>query len=283
MTEIVTLSRGSVSIDIPLLAESGTPLFSGDYGKPNASIRDGGGTVYPRVQDQWSQSLNYTLLGRINDYGTTHDLADLIGSADSGDSITLTHDLPEYDSPVEVVPSAGSDQAITLSYPPGKREFVEVSLNLSRVGNAVANVSQSATTPRTTGTGPVQISVGGTTIDLPNTDLSIERSVGRPKDVVRRTQATTYPNYIAKQKPVTDLFTLSFQTLDGIPSTFTSIVNAVFQTPLGRDGIGLDFNGLFGLGEIRVMPTGSAPFRQVRQAGNRSVVVPTFEFTRVFG
>jgi len=282
MTEVVTLERGGTSIDIPLLAENGTPLFSGDYGKPNAEVRDGGGTVYPRVQDQWSQSLNYTLLGRINDYSTTHDLADLIGSTD-GSSITLSHTLPEYDSPVEVVPSAGSDQAVTLSYPPGKRDFIEVSLNLSRVGSAVANVTQEATTPRATGTGPVQINVGGTTIDLPNTDLSIERSVGRPKDVVRRTQATTYPNYIAKQKPVTDVFSLSFQTLDGIPGTFTDIVTEVFQTNLQRDGLGLDFNGLFGLGEVTVAPTGSAPFRQVRQAGNKAVTVPTFEFQRIFG
>jgi len=280
----VTLSRGTTSIDIPLLEENGTPLISGDYGKPNLNVQDGGGTLYPRTVDQWSQGLNYTLAGRINDYGTTHDLADLIASAENGNPLTLDIPLGEYDSPVDVVPSAGSDQALTLTYSPGQRGFVQVALNLSRVGNGVASVSQSATTPRATGSGPVQVNVGMSTIDLPRTALSVERSVGRPKDVVRRVGGgQTYPNYFAKQKPVSDVFSLSFQTLEGIPSTFTSIVQEIFQTNLTRSGIGLDFNGIFGLGEVTVMPTGSAPFRQQRQAGDRSVVVPTFEFQRVFG
>ena len=281
----VTLSRGSTSIDIPLLEENGTPLLSGDYGKPNLNVQDGGGTLYPRTVDQWSQGLNYTLAGRISDYGVTHDLADLISSVENGDALELEIPLDEYDSPVEVVPSAGSDQALTLTYPPEQRGFVEVALNLSRVGNSVASVTQEASTPRATGSGPVQVNVGTSTIDLPRTALSVERSVGRPKDTVRRAGGTqTYPNYIAKQKPVSDVFTLSFQALDGIPSTFTSIVQEIFQTNItGRSGIGLDFNGILGLGEVTVMPTGSAPFRQQRQAGDRSVVVPTFEFQRVFG
>lgn len=279
----VTLSRGSTSVEIPLKQESGTPLISADYGKPNLNVQDGGGTLYPRTVDQWSQGLNYTLQGIIDDYSTTHELADLVASVVDGDPLELEIPLSEYDSPVDVVPSAGSDQALSLTYPPGQRGFAEVSLNLTRVSNAVASVTQEATTDTTTGSGPVQITVEGTTIDLPRTALAVSRSLGRPKDTIRRSGSSTYPNYIAKQKPITDVFTLEFQALDGIPGTFTDIVSEIFQSNIKRSGITLDFNGIYGLGEVTVMPTGSAPFRQQRQAGDRSVVVPTFDFQRVFG
>jgi hypothetical protein len=190
--------------------------------------------------------------------------------------------LPEYDSPVTVAPSAGAEQALSLSFPPGKRRNVNVELQLTRVTETLGGITQEATTPTASGSGPIRIRVGSTTVDLPKTDLEVERGVGRPNDVVRRSQ-DTYPRYIQKAKTTFDEFTITFQSIQDIPSTMTALTNAIFDTQLGRSPVFVDFQGLYGLGEIAAMPTGSAPFRQIRQAGEKNTIIaPTFALRRVY-
>ena len=50
----VTLSRGSTSVSIPLVEESGEQLITKSLGKPNLRVEESGGTDFPRTQDQWS-------------------------------------------------------------------------------------------------------------------------------------------------------------------------------------------------------------------------------------
>jgi hypothetical protein len=79
-----------------------------------------------------------------------------------------------------------------------------------------------------------------------------------------------------------DVFSLSFETLEDIPATLNQLTDAIFRNRLGRRGLAVDFQGVAGLGEIRAIPIGSAPFRQVRQAGRKTVTTPTLEFRRIF-
>jgi hypothetical protein len=113
--------------------------------------------------------------------------------------------------------------------------------------------------------------------------LSLSRSVGRPNDAVRRQseQGKADPIYNVKNKVAADTFTLSFETVTDIPQVLGDLTDAIFRQRLGRRGLRVDFQGLAGLGEIRAIPIGSSPFRQVRQAGRKTVTVPTLEFRRI--
>jgi hypothetical protein len=277
----VTLSRGGTSIDIQLVEESGEQLLSATFGKPEVNVRESGGTLNPRVQDQFSSLENYQLVGRVFDYQTAHNLADLIKSAKS-DPLELAIPLAEYPDTVTVAPGAGQEGALSLSFPSGKKNSVDVDLSLTRVGDVFGSFTQQATTPTASGNGPVQLSVGGTTVDLPTADLSLERTVGRPNDVVRRQPQQSDPRYEVKPKVTNDVFSLSFQTVQNIPSTLNTLTDNIFRSRLGRTGLTLKFNGVLGLGDIQCIPVGSGPFRQVHQSGKGWVINPVLELRRIF-
>ncbi len=276
----VTLSRGTTSVDIPLQEERGEQLLTSTFGKPEVQVRESGGTILPRVQDQWSGLQNFNIVGKLFDYQTTHDLADLVKSA-STDSLELSIPLDEYPDTVQVCPAAGQEQALSLSYPAGRKNLIDVELALTRVDRTVGVGDQQASTPTATGSGPVELIVGSESVELPTADLSIERVVGRPNDVVRRQTNTQDPRYEVKPKVTFDQFNLSFQTIENIPSTLNTLTDTIFRQNLGRRGLILDFNGLLGLGQFNVIPTGSAPFRQVHQAGKGWVISPTLELRRI--
>ena len=281
---VATLSRGSTSIDIPLQEEGGEILVSSSFGKPEIDIRNSGGTLDPRTSDRFSGLQNFELLGKLFDYETTHDLADLIKSA-STDPLQLTIPSDVYEDEITVCPSAGSDSALGLNYPAGRKEIVDVSLTLTRVDPNVQGVGvdgQQAETPRASGSGPIEIQIGSTTVELPTSDLSLERSVGRPNDVVRRRPRQADPAYLVKPKVTSDVFGFSFETVENIPATLNAITENIFREQLGRGGVTIDFNGVLGLGAIEAIPVGSSPFRQVHQAGRGWVTVPQLELRRVF-
>ena len=275
-----TLSRGQESIDIPLQEEGGEILLSATYGKPNSTIRDNGGTLNPRVTDNWSGLVNYQLAGKLFDYETAHDLADMVKSA-SDTLLELSIPNETYPDTVTVVPSAGSDSALSVDFPAGRKDLVDVEATFTRVGRGQVENPQSAQTPRATGNGPVQLRIGSTTVELPTADLSLERTVGRPNDVVRRDRGAD-PFYIGKAKVTSDVFTFSWETLNDIPETLNAITDNIFRQQLGRSGVTVDFNGVLGLGEIEAVPVGSSPFRQVHQAGRGWVSVPVLELRRIF-
>lgn len=276
----VTLSRGSTSIDIELVEEAGEQLLSTSFGKNNVNVREQGGTLLPRIQDQWSSLENYELVGKLYDYGTAHDLADLVQTA-SADPMELEIPNPAYPDVVTVAAGAGQEGALGVSFPEGRRDLVDVSLSLTRVGPVNAALEQQASTPRASGNGPVEVRVSGESIELPTADLSLERSVGRPNDVIRRQPQTADPRYIAKAKVTSDVFTFSFETIRNIPETLNALTDNIFRNQLGRTGVTVDFNGMLGLGAIEAIPIGSSPFRQVHQAGRDWVTTPTLEFRRI--
>jgi hypothetical protein len=277
----VTLSRGGTSIDIPLLAESGTELLTSTFGKPEVQVRSSGGTLDPRIVDQWSGLQTFTLAGQLFDYDKARELADLVKSADT-EPLTLAIPLDEYPDTVSVAPAASQDSALTLTFPSGRTDQVDVSLSLTRVGQTLGSLTQQATTPTDTGSGPVELEISGTTVELPTAGLSLERTVGRPNDVVRRQPGVSDPRYIIKPKVTSDVFTFSFETVENIPSTLNTITDNIFRARLGRRGVTIRFNGVFGLGEIEALPIGSSPFRQIRQAGRGWVVNPELSFRRIF-
>lgn len=280
---VATLSRGGTSIDIQLVEEGGTQLVSASFGKPELQVRESGGTLSPRITDNWSGLQNFTLVGKLFDYATSHNLADLIKSA-SLDPLELSLPSAVYDDPITVAPAAGQEGALTLSYPAGRKDLVDVSLSLTRVDpDSIRGVGdQPATTPTTAGTGPVEVRVNGTTVELPTADLSVERSVGRPNDAVRRVPQQADPRYEVKRKVTNDTFTFSFETLENIPATLNALTDNIFRAQLNRTAPTVDFNGVFGLGEFTAVPTGSAPFRQVHTSGQQWVTTPSFEFRRTY-
>lgn len=278
-----TLSRGSTSIDIILKREGGENLVTSSFGKPEVQVRESGGTLNPRIQDNWSNIQNFEIRGMLFDYQTSHDLADLVKTASTTPlELSLPGDL--YPDTVTVAPGAGQEGALGLTYPSGRRDMVDVSLSLTRVGDVVGAVDtdQQATTPTATGTGPIEVRVGGTTVELPTADLSLERTLGRPNDAVRRVPRQSDPRYEVKRKVTSDTFTFSFETVENIPTTLNDLTDNIFRTRLENSGVIVDFNGVLGLGEIEAIPTGSAPFRQVQQAGRGWVVNPSLEFRRVY-
>lgn len=280
---VVTLSRGNTSVDIQLVEEGGESLLSTSFGKPEVNVREQGGTINPRVQDQFSSLENYELRGKLFDYETSHDLADLVKTA-SADPLTLDIPSDVYPDTVTVAPGAGQEGALGLSYPDGRKDIIDVSLSLTRVDPNDVNAAneQDAQTPRATGTGPIELTVGGNTVELPSAGLSFERSVGRPNDVVRRQPQSADPRYEVKAKVASDVFTFAFETVSQIKTTLNALTSNIFRERLGRSGVRVNFNGLLGIGEIEAMPVGSSPFRQVHQAGRGWVTVPVLDLRRTF-
>jgi hypothetical protein len=269
-----------------LIEEGGEILAARTFGKPEVNVRASGGTLNPRVNDRWSGTETIKLVGKIFEPQTAHNLADLIKSS-STTPLEVAIAAPEYPDTIRVAPAAGQAGALTLDFPAGRKGLIDVDLTLTRVGDIRGIGGQQANTPTASGSGPVVLRVGGQTVTLPTADFSLSRSVGRPNDAVRRVPAgprdtVADPRYQVKNKVAADSFSLAFETINDIPATLNSLTDALFRQTLGRKGLAVDFQGVAGLGEIRAIPIGSSPFRQVRQAGGKTVITPTLEFRRIF-
>jgi len=275
----VTLSRGSTSLDLPLLEEGGNVLFSTDFGKPFANIRDTGGSVNPRAEDRWSAQINHTINGRFdgsNAFDDARTLANLIKSDPGGNDLELTTGFAEFSDPLLVTPQAGNEQALQLTYEPGRTDTVFFQLGLTEVSVTRTQPDRTFSTPTASGSGPIELKASGNTVELgPN--ISVERSVGRPNDSATKT-LNELGRYIYKHKVTYDQFSLSFEMTNNLTSQLKTIADTIFKQRLGRGGITLDFNGLYGYGAFTVLPTGSAPIRYQRLAGRTGqVTLPTID------
>jgi hypothetical protein len=274
----VTFNQGASSVSLPLIDEGNTPLFISDFGKPNQTIREGMGTIDPRVTDEWSSLRNFNMVGKMFDYDDAIDLADMFKSIFKDVDMTIQPNLPEYEDEIKAFAQAGNGQALSLQYDPGYKDYIQVEASVTQYGEKLGEHPDAFyNTPRKTGNGPVQLKVAGKTIDL-GTDLTVTRTIGRPSDVFRGRPGTAYPVFVGKAKSATDRFSIGFQKLSDGVDAMNTITKEVFEVPLGRNGIGLDFNGIFRLGEFTVVPEGSASFRQTRRAGeNEVIIVPTLD------
>lgn len=279
-----TISRGGTSVTLPVASQGGDPLVSTDVGKPHMNIRDNGGSINPRFVDQWNHLETFSLLGRFDGSGAYSDaikLADLIKTPSSGNDLTLDIPLSEYDSNIPVAPAFGVDESLTLTYPSGWTNAVEVELSLTRVGQTLGGVSQTATTPTASGSGPIQLSRGPDTVDLVE-GVEVSRGVGRPNDGSNRTP-NSQPIYIPKHKLAYDAFELNFEYTEN-PVQNTQDITDLFSQQLGTRPLELDFNGIYNLGKFSVVPDGSQALRHTRVAGEEGVSqIPTVNLRRVLG
>lgn len=276
-----TIERGSTSVTLPLVdSQSGTPVFVRSIGKPQLQIQETG-SIQPRHIDVWSGNLQYTLLGRLTDssaYTKAITLADLIKENGNGTPLTLNANISEVDTDIQAVPAAGQDQSLQLVYPPGRRNEVQVDLGLTRVSRS-EGYDQPANTPTASGTGPIQITDGSTTVDL-TADVEVTRNVGRPNSVVRRSPEE-YPWHVDTHKTAADTFELSLQFVDNAITKVNNVAE-LFSQKLGRSSLDLKFNGLYGMGTLSVVPEGSEAIRLVRPSGEQGTnVIPTINLRRV--
>jgi hypothetical protein len=293
MDVTVTHNGLGESLTFPVMEESGSPLFSVDIGKPELQIWPNG-ELQPRFNDTRSLIENYSITSQLtgeNAYANAIQLADIIKSR-TGDGGTLTVELSGTNipdayptSPTTVAPAAEQERAVELTYSPGRKNVVDVEGQFTKVGNVNGNANQEATTPTETPgfgetAGPITISGGGTTVELFE-DVNITRTVGRPNSTIRGT-TRNYPNYTDHRKTAYDAFDIAFQLYENGPAKVVDLANEILGTPLGRDSLTLDFQGLFGLGSFDVIPDGSQAFRYQRVAGQKDVEnAPTLSLRRV--
>jgi len=283
MTVNVTLSQGNQSIDIPLIAQGGENLITRTVGKPELAFRNGG-ELQPRFQDQYSGIQGLEIVGQFYEsdaYAQATKLADFIKSAYQS-PISFDVPLGEYDTPFDVTPAIGADSALTLTYQPGRRDWVIVELSLSQVDSVRSSTSQGASTPTTTGNGPIQLKDAKDvrSVDI-ETGVVVERSVGRPNDSENRKPNAVSPIYVYKRGDATDTFEIGFQNVSD-PVDATNRLYDLFSNPLGSTGLRLDFGGLYGLGEFSVVPSGSGALRHIRAAGEQGVIqYPVLSLRRV--
>jgi len=269
----VTFNQGASSVEMPLIDEGTTPLIISDFGKPQQIIHEDMGTIDPRITDAWSTMRNINMVGKLFDYDDAIDLADMFKSIFKDKDMTLEPNLPEYDSEIKAFAQAGNGQALSLQYDPGYRDYVQVEAGVTQYSEKIGDHPDAVfNTPRDSGNGPVQIKVAGKTIDL-GTDLQVTRTVGRPNDVFRGRPEAGFPIFVGKAKSATDRFSLTFQKLSDGVEAMNTITREIFEVPLGRNGIKLDFNGIYRMGEFSVIPEGSTSFRQTRRAGENDVII----------
>lgn len=269
MTLEATLTRGNTSIDLPLIDEgSGVPLVSRDFGKPSAGEASKG-EIDPRWSDQNSGTQTITLncrFKRENAYSKAIEIADLIKSSTAGEDTFIDIPLPEYDPNLLVAPSPQG--ALNITYQPGRKEWVDVQLSLTRV-NEIQGAEQSYETPTATGNGPITLEGLGESVPLVN-DIEVERDISRPNSNL---SSTTFdlPNYIDHHKSAEDLFSLSCVFKDNAVS-HAEAIDEMTSTRLGYGSLTLDFNGIYGLGSFPVVPRGSQAARLVRASAEKDII-----------
>ena len=289
MEVTVTHNGLGESLTFPVMEESGSPLFSVDIGKPELNIYENG-ELQPRFLDTRSLIENYSITSQLTGstaYTDAIQLADIIKSR-TGDGGELTVELSGTNipdayptSPTTVAPAAEQQRALELTYSPGRKNVVDVELQLTRVGNVNGNANQEATTPTNTeANGPITVSGSGTTVELFE-DIAITRTVGRPNSAIRGT-TRDYPNYTDQRKTAYDAFDIGFQLVENGPAKVVDIARDILGAPLEKDSLTLDFQGLFGMGAFNVIPDGSQAFRYQRIAGQKDIEnAPTLSLRRV--
>jgi len=266
-------------VSFPIQGEAGEPLVSPDFGKPHLDLYESGRLDPIPQSDQWNGLENYTiattLLGS-DAYKTARQLADHIKSPQAGSLSTFNPNLPTFDSAIDVVQQAGQEEALTLTYPPGTTDWVEVDLGLTRIGRLQGDdFGDLAQTPTASGTGPIEIRGPSDLVEL-DTDIEVERSVGRPNSPIDRDIAK-YPRYTEKRSAAYDAFSIGF-VATATPTSLISDLLSLFRSRNGRDTPVLDFNGQYGLGAFDVQLVGSGAVRHADRAAEGDIIpVPTLD------
>lgn len=275
MTQTLTLRRGDTSVSVPLREESGEILSAVDIGKDvNVATN---GRPDPIFRDRQSWQENYVFAGRLQGdgaYERANALADLVKAgpkqSDSDSVLRMDTDSDRFPSDVPVVPGAGQDSALTLTYPAGYTHEVAVDLTLTRVSRILGGTAYQTEvqTPTASGGGPITLTgPAGTSVAM-GTDLEVQRSVGRPNDTIDATTVDDRPRATIQTRSAADTFSLRFEYGPSEISNLSSLTS-ILKQKYGQTPATLDFNGVFGLGAFDVVPTGSQAGRHVSEAGFR--------------
>jgi hypothetical protein len=281
----ITLSRGGTSVDIPLLSDSGgTPLITRSVGKPEQTLTEQSGALNPRSQDFRAGLETVTAVGRFRTasaYADARTLAGLIKEQQGGTALTLEVPHGEFPSSMAVVPAAGQEEAVSISFLPGTKDDVQVQLNVTRVGSARGTASRSADIATGSGSGPIQLTDSTSTVDL-GTNVEIEWSLGQPNYAVRGQTTRPFPYVIQKNKAAYEAFEVSWEYTSSAVSNINTIVDDLISPQLGRGALTLKFNGVFGLGSVDVVPVGGSGLRHQRISGEAGTTnVPSLSLRRV--
>jgi len=281
--EVTIRHRGrGDDITFPLLEESGQPLLSVDYGKPNMEVYEEGGELQPRFVDESSSLEQYRIVSQLVGQDAYDDailLADIIKSRtgtldDVGQELTLQvngnnlSDAYPLDEQV-VAPAAEQQVALSLTYVPGRVNVVDVELTLTAVDRVKGTADQDANTPTDDGNGPLKLSQNRDTVEMFE-DITVTRSVGRPNGTIRPKSAKL-PNFTDHKKVANDEFEIDFKLLDDGPNKAATIARDMVQPRNGRNPLTLDFGGLFNMGAFSVVPLGSQALRVQRLSGVNGV------------
>jgi hypothetical protein len=272
-----SLSRDGTSVDFQLNQDSGgTPTIIQSVSKPQQKLTPVS-VVDPRVSDQFESVQSFILRGYIDGdsaYSDARVLAEeLIKPHSGGNNLTL--DLSNADGFSSYTVAPATESACELEYLPGQRDWIPLSLNLTRVdttigGAATEAPNTSAASPQ--GGGSVTLTNPGTgdSVDILH-DLSITRTVGRPNTTIR--PDPTQVAYIDKVRSAVDEWSirgvLEGPTARSDSQTLIDILSAV----RGRDGLTLEFNNnMYALSDKTVVPTGSEAGRRVIGASEPDMV-----------
>jgi hypothetical protein len=280
-------ARGD-TLTFPVLEESGSPLFSVDFGKPTLNLYQNG-ELQPRFQDQRSRLEQYRIVSQLvgpTAYDDAILLADMIRSQTgggeeltlqlSGNNLSGAYPVTEQ----TVCPAAEQQRALQLTYAPGRRNVVGVELTLTAVGDVRGSPRQVAQTPTESGSGPLVLKNTSQSVSLFE-DITITRVVGRPNSTIRQVPQDL-PNYTDHQKTAYDAFDIQFQFVEDGPAKAEIVAKDMIAPRLRRTALQLDFQGLFNMGSFSVVPDGSQAFRVQRIAGRTDVEdAPTLALIRV--
>lgn len=294
-----TLTHNGIgkSLTFSIAESAGSPLFSVDIGKPELSLYQHG-ELQPRFLDTRSGIKNFSITTQFTGSAAYNDaltIADIIKSR-QGSNATLTlsvsgTNLPSAypTSPVVVAPAVAQEEALSLTYPPGRKDAVTVELTLTQVNDVRGTANQEAVTPTSDGStdgdgntvrGPLILTDGTTTVDMAE-NISVTRKIGRPNSVVRSGIAT-HPNYIDHRKSAFDGFELTFTMFKNAQTKVVDLASNLIQPQLGREPLTLNFQGLYGMGAFNVVPNGSQALRYQRTAGSKDIEnIPTVSLRRV--
>lgn len=267
----VTVSRGSRSVTFEVYERAGSMLVSRDVGKPEGKLYRTGSKA-PTFADHRAPIEAYQVVGQLVGPGAYEDARvlaeDIVRPASGGKTATL--DLSNVSGlGAETVGFIG-DRAVAFGYPPNQGEWVSIQLGAVVVDNTIGGESVGPAGTPGTGSGPVTISRGGTSLELVK-NLDVERRVGRPENTTRH-DADDDPYLVDRPRAFSDIFEVSALWNTNAAANQNTLVEQIIKPPLGYGTLTLDFNGTYGLGSYTVAPVDTRSARVSWSAGESGMV-----------
>lgn len=273
----VTLSRGSTVVSINLEQETGgTPTLVQSVSKPQQKFPTVS-VVDPRVSDQFESVETFVLRGYLDGDGAYRDARilaeELIKPHSGGTPLTLELSSVDGFGRYDVAPAG--ENACEIEYLPGQRDWIPVSLNLTRVDETIGGASfepdsSSAATPQGGGSVELRNPQTGDSVEILH-NLSITRTCGRPNTTIR--PDTDQVTYIDKIRSANDEWSIRGVLEGPNAREDSSKLVDILSSVRGRNGLTLAFNNnLYGLSDKTVAAAGSEVGRRIIGASEPDMV-----------